>query len=309
MLQVGWASASSTVTSCELVPAAPAERAARGGQDERVDRARLRGPRGTGRAAECSESTGSSRPPPRSLAASASSPAATRLSLFASASVTPRSSAQSVAPTPAKPTTAFRTTSGSARFQQLGDVAADLHVLDAVLARQLRQVGRAGCERARARARGSARRPRSPAGRSSRWRRAARSASRAQCALRQGYDHVERRHGGEEQRVDPVEHAAVAAEQPARVLHLQVALERRLEEVAGGARERDRGAEGERLGDREEVLLVEREERDRDRSERAGDEPLPRLAGRERRARACGGRAGARRSTRPCRRRRRPAGR
>ena len=58
---------------------------------------------------------GSSRPPPRSRAASASSPAATRLSLFASASVTPRSSAQSVAGSPAKPTTAFRTTSGSAR--------------------------------------------------------------------------------------------------------------------------------------------------------------------------------------------------
>ena len=31
-------------------------------------------------------------------------------------------------------------------FEQLGDVAAGLRVLDAVLARQLRQVGRAGCE-------------------------------------------------------------------------------------------------------------------------------------------------------------------
>ena len=42
-------------------------------------------------------------------------PAATRLSLFASARSTPRSSAQSVAGKPAKPTTAFRTRSGSAR--------------------------------------------------------------------------------------------------------------------------------------------------------------------------------------------------
>ncbi len=63
--------------------------------------------------AECSLSTGRSNPPPRFQAATARSPAATRLSLFASASVTPRSSAQSVAPTPANPTTAFSTRSGS----------------------------------------------------------------------------------------------------------------------------------------------------------------------------------------------------
>ena len=65
------------------------------------------------KSAECSLSTGSSRPPPRRCAATASSPAATRLSLFASASVTPCSSAHSVASTPAKPTMALRTTSGS----------------------------------------------------------------------------------------------------------------------------------------------------------------------------------------------------
>ena len=66
-------------------------------------------------AAECSLSTGSSSPPPRAHASRASSPAATRLSLFASASVTPRSSAQSVAWMPAKPTIALRTTSGCVR--------------------------------------------------------------------------------------------------------------------------------------------------------------------------------------------------
>ena len=63
--------------------------------------------------AECSLSTGSSSPPPRRCAARASSPAATRLSLFASASVMPRSSAHRVASTPAKPTMALRTMSGS----------------------------------------------------------------------------------------------------------------------------------------------------------------------------------------------------
>ena len=112
----------------ELGARAAAERPARGGQDERVDGSRRRGPSRHWKSAECSESTGSSRPPPRSFAASASSPAATRLSLFASASVTPRSSAHSVAPTPAKPTTAFRTTSGSDALEQLGQVAADLRV-------------------------------------------------------------------------------------------------------------------------------------------------------------------------------------
>ncbi len=75
----------------------------------------------------------------------------------------------------------------------------------------------------------------------------------------------------------------MAAEQLARVLHLQVALERRLEQVACSSGERNRRAEGDRLGDREKVLLVEGEERDRDRSQRAGDEPLPRLARRDRR--------------------------
>ena len=66
--------------------------------------------------AECSLSTGSRRPStPLPGRRCASSPAATRLSLFASASVTPCSSAQSVARTPAKPTIAFRTTSGSLR--------------------------------------------------------------------------------------------------------------------------------------------------------------------------------------------------
>src|SRR5207249_2917594 len=55
--------------------------------------------------AECSLSIGRSRPPPRLHAARARSPAATRLSLFARASVTPRSRAQRVAPTPARPLT------------------------------------------------------------------------------------------------------------------------------------------------------------------------------------------------------------
>ena len=114
MLQVGCASASSGVTSSSSSRVRP-----RNGPPDavRTSECDLSGARPSRHwnAAECSLSTGSSRPPPRSRAASASSPAATRLSLFASARSTPRSSAQSVRGRPAKPTTALRTTSGSAR--------------------------------------------------------------------------------------------------------------------------------------------------------------------------------------------------
>ena len=80
--QVGCASASCTVTS-ESVARAAAERAAARREDEALRLAELRALEQR----QCSLSTGMSRPPPRSCAASASAPAATRLSLFASASV------------------------------------------------------------------------------------------------------------------------------------------------------------------------------------------------------------------------------
>ena len=115
---------------------------ARGRENQRVDRLRIAALQALV-AAECSLSTGSRSPPPRFRAASARSPAATRLSLFASASVTPCSSAHRVAPTPAKPTTAFSTRSGSRGFQERGQVTADLDVLDAVLRRASSS---SGCE-------------------------------------------------------------------------------------------------------------------------------------------------------------------
>src|SRR5262249_25854181 len=64
--------------------------------------------------AECSESTGTISPPPATRAFATTGPAAMRLSLFASASRLPAVSAASVAGRPAKPTTAFSTTSASA---------------------------------------------------------------------------------------------------------------------------------------------------------------------------------------------------
>ena len=68
--------------------------------------------------------------------------------MFASASVMPRSSAHSVASTPAKPTIALRTTSGSPRSSSAAADAADLDVLDAVRGRELVERLRAGHERA-----------------------------------------------------------------------------------------------------------------------------------------------------------------
>ena len=63
--------------------------------------------------AECSESTGTISPPPAARALATTGPAAIRLSLLASASRLPASSAASVAGRPAKPTTALSTTSAS----------------------------------------------------------------------------------------------------------------------------------------------------------------------------------------------------
>src|SRR5262249_51206533 len=97
------------------------------------------------------------------------------------------------------------------------------------------------------------------------------------CALAESQDQEVRRRGGEEHGVDAVQDAAVAAEEAAGVLHLHVALEHRLEEVADRRCDGEHGAEDERLRDREEVLLVEADERDEDRRRCAEDESLPRL--------------------------------
>ncbi len=114
MFQVGCASASAAVTLASSRRVRP-----RNGPPDAVSTSEwtVSGacPSRSWKAAECSESTGMIRPPPSRQAASARSPPATRLSLLASARSIPRSSAQNVAGSPAKPTTAFRTTSGSAR--------------------------------------------------------------------------------------------------------------------------------------------------------------------------------------------------
>ncbi len=271
------------------------------------------------KSAECSLSTGSSSPPPPLHAASASSPAATRLSLFASASVTPRSSAQRVAPTPAKPTTAFRTTSGSRALEQLDGIAADLGVLDAVLGGELVERRRAGLRARRARARGARRRPRSPAGRSSRSPRGARRVSsrrtREGCLTRTVIDAVQ----AQGQRARSAKYAAGPAqssestrsstppwpaEQPPRVLHPRsrfTADSNRSPSVAASA---ITSAEHERLA-RSRGSPARRARRTRPRRRRACRRRSPPTTSPARSPAPAGaGRSRARRRTRPCRRRR-----
>src|SRR5438309_6723931 len=233
--------------------------------------------------AECSLSTGSRRPAPRARAARASSPAATRLSLFARARSTPRSSAHNVAWIPAKPTTAFSTTSGCARssssvrspptcFSAASTSSSDVEP-DAAA-----QSSSSGC----ASTISIAWRPIDPVAprRATRFTGPSVGSARSLAVVKAEHE-VIRGGRGEEQRVQTVEHAAVAAEQAARVLHLQVALQHRLEQIAGQGRDDDDHPEHERLPDRQILVSVrvERDERDEERDEGAADEPLPRLAG------------------------------
>ena len=102
--------------------AAPAERAAGGGQDQPLDASRA------ARAREELEERrvlGVDRDDPRRRSASASaitsSPPTTRLSLLASARSMPSPSAAIVGPSPAEPTIAFRTRSGSDSRDQVAD--------------------------------------------------------------------------------------------------------------------------------------------------------------------------------------------
>src|ERR671918_2037218 len=81
----------------------------------------------------------------------------------------------------------------------------------------------------------------------------------------------------EEERVEAIEHAAVAEEEPPGVFDAEVALDRRLEEIAHERRENDDPAEDEGLPALLEEPLVEPEPRGQDAREGARDETLPGL--------------------------------
>src|SRR3954447_24105148 len=271
--QVGCASASSGVTSASSSRVRP-----RSGPPLAVS-TRLCGSPSCEhwKSAECSLSTGSSAPPPRARAAVARSPAATRLSLFARASVTPCSSAHIVAGSPANPSVAFSTTSGSARSSRaVGSPptcvcgASPSMAVEPLVAATSSSSGRAPIT-------SSAWRPIEPVAPS--------SATRVMdivCPLgREGQDREIRRRGGEQEGVEAIEHAGVPAEEVAAVLDARVPLEQRLEQIAHRPGDRQHGAERDRLADRQEVLLVERHERDENGRGGPEQEPLPRVRGRQ----------------------------
>ena len=271
----------------QLVARPAAERAARRREDDRVDRLRGRAPRGTGRPRSARCRPGASRPPPRSRAPSASSPAATRLSLFASASVTPRSSAQSVAGRPAKPTTAFRTTSGSARSSSAVRSPPTWACSHPALGGQRVELARAGRERAHLELglrvddleRLAPDRPRGAEDRNSLHDRKCRCLRAARRRRPRSTPRPRRRgarRSGRAPRRGPPSRRPESFTSTSR-------LSADSNRSPSGAATAIASAERERFRDREEVLLVERDERDGDRRHGAGDEPLPRLARRDRR--------------------------
>ena len=71
----------------------------------------------------------------------------------------------------------------------------------------------------------------------------------------------------------------MAPEQAPGVLHLEIALQRRLEKIAEERGHDDDDAENDRLPDAQKLvpLVVEHDERDEDARGRAAQEPLPRL--------------------------------
>ena len=119
---VGWARASSTPTAASEAASRP-----RKGPPEAVriaawTRSGAR-PARSWKSAECSESTGTSAAPVRARAAATRSPPTTRLSLLASATGMPRSSAASVGRSPAAPSSPFSTRSGSLRSMRAASSA------------------------------------------------------------------------------------------------------------------------------------------------------------------------------------------
>ena len=71
-------------------------------------------------------------------------------------------------------------------------------------------------------------------------------------------------------------------QQPPAVLHVEIPLERGLEEVAERARDGHDRAEHDRLRDREEARVIQGDEDGEDPGRGACDEALPRLRGRDR---------------------------
>src|SRR5215210_3738025 len=216
--------------------------------------------------AECSESTGM-----RGFSSARDithSPPAIRDSLLARATLLPACSAPTVAASPAKPTMPLSTTSAGASESRSAEPgpASTLHSSPSRSAASPPSRATYSGENSRACSRrASALRPaaRPTTSKRSGWARTTSRACRPMLPVeprmvrrrftrvwgRISYeqrDVVYRGHR-EEQAVDPVEQAAVAREEAAQVLHVQDALEHRLEQVPALARQGDADRDRERL--------------------------------------------------------------
>src|SRR5262245_35896590 len=290
MFHVGCASASATVTCSRASRVRPrngpplALSTLRATSDARPARRHCQ-------MAECSESTGMISPPPAPRAWATTGPAAIRLSLFASASRLPAPSAESVAGSPAKPTTAFSTTSASSSAESSASASGR--------SAQARTRSAGTPKSAACCARRSLDRPAASATTrySSRWRESTSSAwvpidpvdprmatprvmdTRLGAATRsadrrpslramisaqfQGHGEVVGDRQAEEQAVEPVEHTAVTGQKRAEVLQPEIALDHRLAQVP------EEGAEGDQQTEEQTpvVLIPGRDLRDEDPSE------------------------------------------
>src|SRR6476469_4299910 len=264
MRQVGCASASSTETPARSVRP-------RNGPPEAVRTRRSTVPGGSlpisWNRAECSESTGSRRAPEASASAVVSSPPITRLSLLARATSIPSLRATIVGPRPLAPTIPLRTR--SAHDSAISSRIASSPSREASTARKTPwrrccSASAASFEPAASTTTSSS--PADLATLSSAWvpiepmlpsmriffiaqedRDAQDRAPHPMRSVDELYGQVVADHDGEENRVEAVEGAAVGPEDPPRVLPAQVALQRRLEEVADRRDRGDRGADRKRV--------------------------------------------------------------
>ena len=210
------------------------------------------------RIALCSLSTGTSSPPPRCAAPVTRSPPMTSDSLFASATRLPRSSAASVASSPAAPTTAFSTISALVERRRIDQTAvAPLPSPDARRRPFRTSPTYSGAKRADllSEQRGVAERGQRRDVESialtlehAQRRRADRAggaengdAARAHRMIgdREPLQQQIRDRQHEDQAVEPVEHSAVPGDDARAVLHAALALEERLEQVAHLRRDAD----------------------------------------------------------------------
>ena len=131
----------------EVVPAAAAERPARGGQDERVDRVRCSAlePLEEGRVLGVDRQQEASAPLPRRQRELAGGDEALLVRERQRDAALERPQRRADA---GEADDRVQDDVRLCGFEQFRDIAADLRVLDAVLARELRQVGGAGCESA-----------------------------------------------------------------------------------------------------------------------------------------------------------------